>query len=760
MKEIMKHIKILLIACFPFFCVQLFAQKVGTWTSHLPYHSGKKVCEVENKIYCVTENGLFYFDKEDNSTNKVTKDDGLSDIEITSINYHSGLKKILIGYSSGYLDIIDRNNKIQTLNDIYRTSSVIGSKEISNITFYKNFAYLSTDFGVVVLDVDKEEIKETYRNIGPSGEEAIIKNVMIDDITDTVYVQNEFGLCKAPIKSLNLLNYKNWKYQKDSTGLNLNYFDFYAFYDAKLYGAKSQKGIFFLDKSTNTFVQSPYSVLDWSPMYSFSVRNNQLISTYFFTVFVHKNNSNEVFGSDNIKLDGLIDKSGKIWTAETNYGMSSNYSGKWLAYAPSGTTTNQVFGLYAHDDKILSMSGGYNGSYAPNYNGRGFAYYSDLKWTNINRDLNPKYDNFQDPLDAAYDPIRKKYFISHYYSGVIVWDGANDFIRLTKADSATVPFFTVSGQTRIPSVTMDKKNNLWFTNNLTGGAPSIHKLKQDNTWESFKLQEALASEALDLVIDNVDQKWILAKGKAVIVWNDITKEEKTLSNTIGKGALPSSQINCLESDRNGQIWVGTDKGVAVFTNPSDALKLSFYEASLPIFERRPLLQDEQVLCIAVDGANRKWFGTTNGAFLFNENATESVFSFNTSNSLLPSNFVKAITVNEKTGEVFFGTTKGMVSYWGDASEPAPDYSSAKIFPNPINPNFDGFVSITGLKENSIVKITDISGKLIYEQTSKGGTATWNTKTQNGSAAETGVYLVYCSDQELDEAFIGKIVVVK
>lgn len=756
----MKKLRVLFLSlCFGI-GLNAYSQGVGSWTSHLPYHNGKKVCEVGNRIFCVTENGLFYFDKEDNSLNKITVNDGLSDIEISAINYHPKLKKIILGYKSGALDILDLNLKVNSLNDIYRSSSVVGSKGINNISFYKDLAYLATDFGVVVLDVKKGEIKETYRNIGPNGEEGIIKNVMIDEENDTVYVHNEYGVCKAAIGKLNLLNYQNWTYIKDKTNTIQNGFKFYVFFNSKLYALKDQVDIFVFDTTEKDFINSDYSVLDWSPAFSLSVRNNQIVAGYFFTVYVHdKNGATNAFGSDNIKFDALIDKDGFIWTAENNYGMSSNYTGKWEKYAPSGTTTSLSFGLYAHDDKVITMSGGYNGSFAPNYSREGFSYLSDGKWSNYNKDLTKGAYDYLDPLDAVYDPIRKQYYLAHYFSGLVVWDGHDKFTRLTKKDSATIPFFTIGEQTRITSATMDSKNNLWVTNHLTGGEPSIHKLLPNNTWQSFKLLETKASEPLDLVIDNASQLWILSKGNSIVVWDEETKEEKTLYNGSGKGNLPTSKVNCIERDRNGQIWVGTDKGVAVFSDPEQALKKSFYEASLPIFEQRPLLQDEQVLSICIDGANRKWFGTSNGVFLFNENATENIYSFNTKNSLLPSNFVKSIAINDKTGEVYFASSKGIVSFWGDATEPEKDFGSANIFPNPINPQYDGVVTVRGLKENSIVKITDMAGKLVYSKNSLGGSMTWNLKTLQGEAAQSGVYLIYSADQEFEESFVGKLVIV-
>lgn len=738
-------------------------QSVGSWTSHLPYKNGQKVTEAGNKIFCVSQNGLFYFDKDDNSTNKFTKDDGLSSISITSINYHESTNQIILGYADGNIDLLNSNLEVTNLTDISRTSSVIGSKAITNISFFKDLAYLATNFGVVVLDMKNLEVKETYRNIGPNGEEGIIKNVIIDDVNNQLYTHNEFGICKAPIEGLNLLNFENWEYLKDSTGQLQNTFDFYAFFNKKLYAGKSTVGIFTFSELDNEFSITNASIVSWSNMFSLSVRNNHLVSSYLFNSYTYDKDGISVNYGDsefqNKKNDALIDKQGFVWSAEENVGLVSNYFGETSVFSPSGVTSSSAFSIYTHDKNVLVGAGGYNGVYVPNNSGDGFYFYSNFKWKNYNTPLVPSYTH-RDIVDAVYDPLRDKYFLASYISGLIVWDGDKDFVQLTPADSAGIPFFTILGQTRITSVNLDNNSNIWVTNHLTQGAPSIHKLKPDNSWQSYSLKESNATEPLDLLIDDTDQKWIITgKGRSIVVWNDKTNDERTLSNSNGNGALPSSKINCITKDKTGQIWVGTDAGIAIFTDPENALSESFYEATLPIFEQRPLLQDEQVLAIAVDGANRKWFGTSNGVFLFDENATENIQTFNTSNSLLPSNNIQDIGINKSTGEVFFATNEGIVSFWGDATEPETDFGSAKIFPNPINPDFDGYVTINGLKENSAVKITDMAGKLVYEQTSNGGTATWNTKTISGKLVNTGVYLVYSSDPEFEEKFIGKIVIV-
>jgi hypothetical protein len=212
-------------------------------------------------------------------------------------------------------------------------------------------------------------------------------------------------------------------------------------------------------------------------------------------------------------------------------------------------------------------------------------------------------------------------------------------------------------------------------------------------------------------------------------------------------------------DREGQIWVTTDKGVAYFPFPFDVLEGGKVEAVLPVFNLGFLFKNERTLCITVDGGSRKWIGTDQGAWLFNFDGSKLLEYFNVDNSPLLSNAVFDIEVNEVSGEVFFATEKGMVSYRSDATRPAEKHTTVKIFPNPVTPDFNGLVGISGLTQFASVKITDISGRLIYETSSAGGTASWDVRDYNGRRAASGIYLVYSSNADGTDTFVGKIAVI-
>ena len=116
--------------CCSFFVhAQLTA--IGSWRDHLPYHNATLVMEADEKIYCVTESGLFYFNKEDNTINRMSKVNGLSDSEVIKIAYEAQSKTILIAYKNCNVDLI-KNNRIVNLSDI-KQKPILGEKTINAI---------------------------------------------------------------------------------------------------------------------------------------------------------------------------------------------------------------------------------------------------------------------------------------------------------------------------------------------------------------------------------------------------------------------------------------------------------------------------------------------------------------------------------------------------------------------------------------------------------------------------------------------------
>ena len=321
-------------------------------------------------------------------------------------------------------------------------------------------------------------------------------------------------------------------------------------------------------------------------------------------------------------------------------------------------------------------------------------------------------------------------------------------------------------------VTFDKDNNLWA---VAGGNTSpISVRRPDGSWQSFVIQNAdMARYGLfQIIVDDNNQKWFIAleggsTGQGIGVFNEndpaTTSDDQfaRITNTVGQGGLPDMRVRSLASDKDGAVWIGTDKGVAVIYNPGNVFSGNSFDAQRIILEQdgiaQYLLETEVVTAITIDGANRKWFGTANGGvFLMSADGTKQLLNFNSENSPLPSNAIMGIAVDDKSGEVFFGTEKGIISYRGDATAGGEACNDYLVFPNPVRHDYYGPIAIRGLIDNADVKITDIAGNLVYHTIANGGQAIWNGTNFSGERVNTGVYTVLVSNSDGTETCTTKL----
>jgi ligand-binding sensor domain-containing protein len=237
---------------------------------------------------------------------------------------------------------------------------------------------------------------------------------------------------------------------------------------------------------------------------------------------------------------------------------------------------------------------------------------------------------------------------------------------------------------------------------------------------------------------------------------------KKLSTVPGNGNLPSANIYCLAEDKDGDIWVGTDKGIAVFYSPDNILNGGDAQQIFVEEDNKTqiLLETELISAIAVDGGNQKWIGTrSNGIYLFSSDGQKQIHHFTDDNSPLFSNSILDIEIDGKTGEVFIATEKGMVSFQNTIIEPFEKFEEVYCYPNPVKPDYSGPVLIHGMMDNAVVKIVDVAGNLVYETTANGGQAIWYTKNLKGSRVSSGVYAVLAATKDGAQKTVTKILVI-
>ncbi len=751
---------------------------IGDWRVHSPYNRMNYVAVVGERVYGASENSIFYYDMEDGSLNRMSKIDGLSEVNISAMNYDAQTNSLLIGYTNGNMDLIVGNN-IFNINDIER-ASILGSKQINHITFRDKFAYLSCGFGLVLLDLEKKEIKETYGNIGENGEQISINASVIAENNDSIYLITNRGWLAAEISpEYNLLDFQSWTFLSDNDGL-INDVTFQATLKDTLYVVRKDRGIF--RYINGQFSQTGLPV-NWDFNVNFFKSDNGLI-VYGFQGKIYSLSTSKSFVEHSSEFisnprDARLNSSQDIWYADRVNSIIHINGDNYTGHAPNGPNTPNLFAFYSTENTVIGLSGGYNIEFVPTFSNGGFYYFEDETWTS--RTAGSTYDfRFIDVISAVYNPVTDLYYFGSYLEGLMEWNrnadpGTYKYINDTTSGSTLVsnaPQFTDASYVRVTHLEVDDDGSLWIANHGNRKIFSLHEITVDQDTIGYHLTKPskdIAEFPVKFVIDNFGTKWIIFSGnggkRGFSVFNDEISEEKSLSSNSGSGGLPSDVVNDVVKDKDGSIWLATNEGVAVFHDPGSIFSDQIVDASLPIVEGRPLLQDEIATCIAVDGGNRKWIGTTNGIFLFDENGTEALLNFNIDNSPLPSNNIKDIAIQAKTGEVFIGTDKGIISYWSDAADPdnggdGDEEPKVGIFPNPVLPGFDGQIGISGLATDARVKITDVSGNMVYETNAEGSLATWDSFDINGAQVSSGIYLVFSSTEEGEEALIGKVSIIR
>lgn len=743
---------------------------IGQFRLHLPYHQGIAVAEAGDQVYCATADGFFSFDKEYNSLKTLSRIDGFSDNRVQTLRYDSLTSSLLIAYQNTNLDLV-RDGRIININDIFR-KPMTGAKRIYHISFRDKLAYLSASFGLVVLDLVKLEIKETYSNLGPKG--TPLEVFASTTLNDSLYIATSKGVMAARLSHPNLLDFQNWRTFSSAQGLPDpapgQEIRTIASFQNKVYAGANQVGIFRLSGQSwaLTGLQGP-GVETYQLR---SSRNRLLVASSSGLSLMLPGSTVQPLSHPLIRepRDGFRSKDGSVWVADLINGLVRVTGNEAVSLYPNGPIHRNTFKLYADGHSVLAMGGGYDDSYEQSNSPIGFYEFKDGAWKSYNPALFPNPAQFpylHDLVGAVRNPANEKLYLASYGYGLLQWNGPGSYTLYNETNSPLIS--SIPGDqrfVRIAGIAADLEGNIWVTNrNQQVNRPGLHVLRPDGTWQSFTIPGFREGSNLErMLIDDNGYKWIIvsrpASSPGVLVFDDATGQHRYLSEASASGGLPSSFVYSLAKDHNGEIWVGTGDGVAVFPTPYQVFTNDFRSAFKPLIEGRPLLNGQTVRAIAVDGGNRKWIGTENGVWLVSPFGDEVIRHFNTKNSPLPSDQITDIAIDHLSGEVFIGTDAGLVSYRSGATitQGAPD--CATVFPNPVRPGYSGLVGISGVPNNAMVKITDVAGLLVYETKAEGGTASWNVSDYHGRRVKPGVYLVFSTLPDGSQSCISKVAVIK
>jgi streptogramin lyase len=763
---------LLVAVLFPLYAQSQIA--IGEWRDHLPYLRTIAVVDAGDRVYCATDYSLFYYDKTDYTITRLTKVNGLSDIGISSMSYNETYKTLLIAYSNANIDLI-KDNEVINISDIKR-KPILGNKTINNILFVDKLAYLACGFGIVVLDVDKEEFPEPIYYIGENGSQINVLDVTFG--ADSLFAATEKGIFKASINSPNLADFASWSV--DQHLYPNRYYSLIEYYSGKLIVNNLNEGYhadtaFIYDFGTSTW--SKFSGLNNYRKHSFKTQNDKLVLVSEGTVDIYNNMMQPLVGIYQINgvflnsRDAAIDKDDVKWIADYSIGLIKTSNGETGEFiSPNGPYSASVFDMSLAGKDLWVASGGHASNWGKIYNSDGVYSFVDETWESYNRfNGDTVFNTISDMVCVAVDPNNTaRAYVGTWQSGVMEFlDG--QVANIYDHSNSSLQKWPAGNYVAISGLAFDNNNNLWVANS---GAPSMISVKETNgTWTAFSLGSgASGTDIGNMIVDNYNQKWVLMRADNSLLCfseratiSDPTDDKvKILSNAAGNGSLPGSKILSIAQDLDGELWLGSNEGIGVIYSPENVFETgASYDAQRILVEvggyTQYLLESESVTAIAIDGANRKWIGTERaGVFLLSPDGTEEILHFTSENSPLYSDFIIDIEINGETGEVFFGTQAGIISYKSTATDPNPTNTDVVAYPNPVREGYSGTIAIKGLVANADIKITDISGTLIYSTRAEGGQAVWDGRNFDGRKAQTGVYLIFSGDDEGKENLVTKI----
>ena len=770
----MTDMKQVFVVFFTLLISHVFGQNdlpIGSWETYLPYREGNIVTQSDTKVYYATQLSIFTIDKTTNEVEFYDKTDGLTEVGINALVFDQNTQSLVIVYENSSIDII-KDDIVYNLPNIKNNTTIQGDKTIHRARVYDGNLYLCAGFGLVQIDLKT-------RTFGFTS----VQNFAVRDIAiyeNQYFVATDGGLYSIPQNS-NPADFSIWRYWDQLTGIPINFkpFSLGKLGGGLLVGGDNSLYIFEGDRFTVfknfagryvKFINSekPKVLVGWS------CRPNYCDGT------VEVYNADRSFvgnqGWDCVKTCdyALIDESSRIWYADQGKGYRVENT---LGEGCHPKVFNSPRTFYSTDIESIGKNlyiaaGGVDNSESYLFREDGLIYREDGTWKELNKYTNQAIadQDIRDFYQVEKKPRTNKLYIGTYYEGIIEKDGDN--ITLYNTHNSSLQ--GTQGDTqrvRISGLAFDKNNNLWIANFF--GSRPISVLKDKGGWKNFG---GIGLTALSqVVVDNNNFKWFVVRGVngGILLFDegknidDESDDRYRLINT-SNSILPTQYVNCLAVDLEGDVWAGTTEGIAIFECGSGAFNSECKGTERIISQNgigAILLKEQNIKCIAIDGANRKWIGTTNGVFVQSPSGEDPIHHFTASNSPLLDDVISTIHISDSDGTVYIGTSKGVCSYRGEASLGVSELKKETVFafPNPVRPEYSGLVAIKGLTRDANVKITDINGELVFETAALGGQALWDTTDFSGRKVSSGVYLVFCTDtSSVDEApsMVTKIAIVR
>lgn len=373
------------------------------------------------------------------------------------------------------------------------------------------------------------------------------------------------------------------------------------------------------------------------------------------------------------------------------------------------------------------------------------------------------------------DPLDPNHVFAGAKSGLYEFQNGK-FIKHYNSENSLITSFnnTSKNYQLITSVKFDTDGNLWMLNSQSPSNQSLIEYTKDGKWVSHHKPELYNLGSLEcLMQDSRGLLWFVNNYHdlpSIYCYQASTDQLNIYSSFVNEDGttLTPNYVRYVTEDKNHDMWIGTNIGpLLLYKKDITSDTPIFTQVKVPRNDGTNyadyLLSGVDISCIAIDGSNRKWFGTNgNGIYVISNDCLTQIYHFTTNNSNLLSNNIEAIAINEQTGEVFAGTDKGLCSYMSDASSPNNEMTKDNVwaYPNPVKPDYTGLITITGLSFDADIKIVTTNGILVNQGRSNGGTYTWNGKDLKGQKVASGIYMVETATSDGSKGTVCKIAIVK
>ncbi|MBN8680781.1 MAG: hypothetical protein J0M29_21330 [Chitinophagales bacterium] len=748
---------------------------IGEWRQHLPWQRARYITQSQDYVYFSTEWALVELDKSDRSTRFVTKVEGLSDVGISLVRYNTASQLVVITYTNSNIDLFNPGDEsVINLPIIQKNPNIVGDKQIYNVFFDGKQAFFACGFGVLKFDLQQAEAEYT-----------VFTNIPVRSFArynGYLWAGTEDGLFRLPENDVNPADFSRWEEMTESSGfISSASYNEMCIWNGQLWLGVDKKllrydGANVVEVGNHPLRSVKYlsaegagMLAGWGDPSNFGLGVIEYFETTDFKYEIQGSCSAE------LPLFGIEDGNKKFWLAD----LTDKF--RYLDLNAGTCDQFKFASPYAHRSSEIAFSA--NGTTyvatpgpAPNLGVVGYRdgvyRFKDGVWDDWSERTVPEIvdaeESYKDLWKVAVRPSDNHVFTGSWLGGLLEFDAEDNYVQRYSKNNSILQNAGNSGENRtaIGGLAFDQDENLWISN--YGANSPIAVLKPDGTLLNFT--GAPANNLLQVAIDQNGYKWfVIAFSSGILVYDsgaDLESEsdDRYRVITTANSVLPTNFINCISVDLDGDVWVGTQQGAVSF------------ECGANVFDegckgRRRivnvdgfngyLLETEDVKSIAIDGANQKWFGTTNGVFVQSPDALTQIARYTNTNSPLFDNAITDIAVNPVTGEAWIGTEKGLVSLRTGATEGGKiNRPGAYAYPNPVQPGYDGPIAIYGLARDANIKVTDTAGHLVYEGKALGGQAVWNGKDYLGRRVASGVYMIYATSQaSFDEpdAIVTKLV---